>query len=57
MEMDGFRTEGGKERGRVIQTVQSAGALEVFTSVAMVWQGGPFFKQTGEGKDFVEKSR
>lgn len=57
--MDDFRrdVQGENERGRVIQTVQSAGALDMFTSIAMVQQEGPFFKQLGEGKDLVEKSR
>lgn len=57
--MDGFGRdlkEWGHERGRLILTVQSAVALEPFTSIAMVQQEGPFFKQTGERNDLVKKS-
>lgn len=57
--MDGFRRdlrEWGHERGRLILTVQPAVALEPFTSIAMVQQEGPFFKQTGERNDLVKKS-
>lgn len=57
--MDGFRRdlkEWGNERGRQILTVQSAVALEMFTSMAMVLQEGPFLKNTGERNSLVKKS-
>lgn len=57
--MDSFRRglkEWGNEGGRLILTVQSAVALEMFTSIVMVQQEGPCFEQTGERNDPVKKS-
>lgn len=57
--MDRFRRglkEWGNEGSRLILTVQSAVALEMFTSTAMVQQEGPCFKQTRERNDLVKKS-
>lgn len=48
--------EWGNKGGRLILTVQSAAALEMSTSIAMVQQEGPCFDQTGERHNLVKKN-